>query len=138
MIRRPPRSTRTDTLFPYTTLFRSSPSSLAARSARGDGAGPLSPCQGQKILRHRASAGAAIADPVQLDAELCPGCRPFRQEYGAVRREDIRAAFRQRPIILIIGAALTPHRCSPPRGAAPCRGSARLIDRKSTRLNSSH
>src|SRR3546814_7372818 len=27
MIRRPPRSTRTDTLFPYTTLFRS-PSSL--------------------------------------------------------------------------------------------------------------
>src|SRR3546814_1276408 len=27
MIRRPPRSTRTDTLFPYTTLFRS----LAAR-----------------------------------------------------------------------------------------------------------
>src|SRR3546814_3310768 len=29
MIRRPPRSTRTDTLFPYTTLFRSA-SSLAA------------------------------------------------------------------------------------------------------------
>src|SRR3546814_11942767 len=26
MIRRPPRSTRTDTLFPYTTLFRSPPS----------------------------------------------------------------------------------------------------------------
>src|SRR3546814_6445931 len=30
MIRRPPRSTRTDTLFPYTTLFRS------WRDARGD------------------------------------------------------------------------------------------------------
>src|SRR3546814_12902381 len=27
MIRRPPRSTRTDTLFPYTTLFRSAPAS---------------------------------------------------------------------------------------------------------------
>src|SRR3546814_2396999 len=27
MIRRPPRSTRTDTLFPYTTLFRSDSSS---------------------------------------------------------------------------------------------------------------
>src|SRR3546814_2845382 len=27
MIRPPPRSTRTDTLFPYTTLFRSSPNS---------------------------------------------------------------------------------------------------------------
>src|SRR3546814_15079036 len=29
MIRRPPRSTRTDTLFPYTTLFRSRPSQRA-------------------------------------------------------------------------------------------------------------
>src|SRR3546814_13973742 len=28
MIRRPPRSTRTDTLFPYTTLFRSAPRRL--------------------------------------------------------------------------------------------------------------
>src|SRR3546814_1454030 len=28
MIRRPPRSTRTDTLFPYTTLFRSCPDAL--------------------------------------------------------------------------------------------------------------
>src|SRR3546814_10236646 len=30
MIRRPPISTRTDTLFPYTTLFRSSSSRVAA------------------------------------------------------------------------------------------------------------
>src|SRR3546814_2902605 len=30
MIRRPPRSTRTDTLFPYTTLFRSSHLVLSA------------------------------------------------------------------------------------------------------------
>src|SRR3546814_17501106 len=29
MIRRPPRSTRTDTLFPYTTLFRSEPEERA-------------------------------------------------------------------------------------------------------------
>src|SRR3546814_7606644 len=29
MIRRPPRSTRTDTLFPYTTLFRSAASPIA-------------------------------------------------------------------------------------------------------------
>src|SRR3546814_13443455 len=32
MIRRPPISTRTDTLFPYTTLFRSSPSYSATSS----------------------------------------------------------------------------------------------------------
>src|SRR3546814_15341033 len=34
MLRRPPRSTRTDTLFPYTTLFRS-PAWPASRSATG-------------------------------------------------------------------------------------------------------
>src|SRR3546814_1126076 len=33
MIRRPPRSTRTDTLFPYTTLFRSRPSRAAPSPA---------------------------------------------------------------------------------------------------------
>src|SRR3546814_11260335 len=32
MIRRPPRSTRTDTLFPYTTLFRSAVVGLGARA----------------------------------------------------------------------------------------------------------
>src|SRR3546814_11028081 len=36
MIRRPPRSTRTDTLFPYTTLFRSDP---CRQGGFGDGAG---------------------------------------------------------------------------------------------------
>src|SRR3546814_5900481 len=44
MIRRPPRSTRTDTLFPYTTLFRSSgidhrrgrPRSVARTARPGD------------------------------------------------------------------------------------------------------
>src|SRR3546814_8367097 len=36
MIRRPPRSTRTDTLFPYTTLFRSvGPVADAGRLLRG-------------------------------------------------------------------------------------------------------
>src|SRR3546814_17940189 len=50
MIRRPPRSTRTDTLFPYTTLFRSRPPHgmhdprwpglpLQARRATGEGPG---------------------------------------------------------------------------------------------------
>src|SRR3546814_3742204 len=40
MIRRPPRSTRTDTLFPYTTLFRSSfkPSANLAACSASSGA----------------------------------------------------------------------------------------------------
>src|SRR3546814_1213983 len=36
MIRRPPRSTRTDTLFPYTTLFRSRPLDFAAVTDHSD------------------------------------------------------------------------------------------------------
>src|SRR3546814_8915204 len=40
MIRRPPRSTHTDTLFPYTTLFRSSRTTgNRRRSAHGGSAG---------------------------------------------------------------------------------------------------
>src|SRR3546814_15011794 len=44
MIRRPPRSTRTDTLFPYTTLFRSarvchSPTGYGLRTTFGTSAG---------------------------------------------------------------------------------------------------
>src|SRR3546814_14356839 len=41
MIRRPPRSTRTDTLFPYTTLFRSfALPILRVRLKKNAGAGP--------------------------------------------------------------------------------------------------
>src|SRR3546814_4793045 len=40
MIRRPPRSTRTDTLFPYTTLFRS-PSTIVT-SPSGDASATIS------------------------------------------------------------------------------------------------
>src|SRR3546814_2193793 len=36
MTRRPPRSTRTDTLFPYTTLFRSPATRASLRAAIGD------------------------------------------------------------------------------------------------------
>src|SRR3546814_16725967 len=48
MIRRPPRSTRTDTLFPYTTLFRSKPPANAGEEPSMDmflfGAGLLYLC----------------------------------------------------------------------------------------------
>src|SRR3546814_13544335 len=47
MIRRPPRSTRTDTLFPYTTLFRSP---LGA---------PLPGDLGRPILHHQRGLGMA-------------------------------------------------------------------------------
>src|SRR3546814_18654343 len=60
MIRRPPRSTRTDTLFPYTTLFRSGVSNVqflreslnAQRKARGQE--PLSGGDFLKLAREKA------------------------------------------------------------------------------------
>src|SRR3546814_8150739 len=49
MIRRPPRSTRTDTLFPYTTLFRSkSPAPSPARGSSGSVGGV--PDDGEGVL----------------------------------------------------------------------------------------
>src|SRR3546814_5048090 len=51
MIRRPPRSTRTDTLFPYTTLFRSLPAELAARFVEKDCARRMIP--GEAALEYR-------------------------------------------------------------------------------------
>src|SRR3546814_1531047 len=61
MIRRPPRSTRTDTLFPYTTLFRSAAGRgadhrdrLAAEHARDVGGGAGHPVDG--VLEHARQA----------------------------------------------------------------------------------
>src|SRR3546814_3214176 len=52
MIRRPPRSTRTDTLFPYTTLFRS-------QAAGGDGGAGAAARRGdpRQRARHRDPGG---------------------------------------------------------------------------------
>src|SRR3546814_20294315 len=41
MIRRPPRSTRTDTLFPFTTLFRSSSARSSRRISEGSPIGSV-------------------------------------------------------------------------------------------------
>src|SRR3546814_1170120 len=55
MVRRPPRSTRTDTLFPYTTLFRSRVACGNQPMSRGPDAG---------TLLTRALIAAAAADGV--------------------------------------------------------------------------
>src|SRR3546814_14510589 len=88
MIRRPPRSTRTDTLFPYTTLFRS------ARVAH-------------EI--HGGKAPRAIAvEPVVANEIL--GQEPCH--LPRIARFD--------------------------RGLQRCNVATQRLDRKSTRLNSSH
>src|SRR3546814_10652460 len=68
MIRRPPRATRTDTLFPYTTLFRStSANSLPARvvwcvsdAAKAKLAALAMPANGDKILKAPVTAIVAM------------------------------------------------------------------------------
>src|SRR3546814_5819884 len=51
MIRRPPRSTRTDTLFPYTTLFRSRCGERARKNA------PCSPALCIHVIEHASRPG---------------------------------------------------------------------------------
>src|SRR3546814_6298660 len=54
MIRRPPRSTRTDTLFPYTTLFRSRiiKQDLAERADRGQRRAQLVADRREELVLH--------------------------------------------------------------------------------------
>src|SRR3546814_3830899 len=55
MIRRPPRSTRTDTLFPYTTLFRSQRSSQGSEAGRLDQRTTRGPSGSRSHLGNRRS-----------------------------------------------------------------------------------
>src|SRR3546814_12097773 len=56
MIRRPPRSTRTDTLFPYTTLFRSEAGGRSAAPSSGLAAGCLQATRANGRASARATA----------------------------------------------------------------------------------
>src|SRR3546814_13193009 len=58
MFRRPPRSTRTDTLCPYTTLFRSTPAARLTESARNFSAG-----RGASVVEKLLLSGLAIDAP---------------------------------------------------------------------------
>src|SRR3546814_4935967 len=65
MIRRPPRSTRTDTLFPYTTLFRSAglgDAGAVARMARLRGGRDLHRRRGDHPARRDLATAARRAD----------------------------------------------------------------------------
>src|SRR3546814_14156120 len=74
MIRRPPRSTRTDTLFPYTTLFRSGRSDSGGR-ARPGSAG----CHGIGQDLHHGEGDRS-------DAAACAGAGPQQDIGGAALR----------------------------------------------------
>src|SRR3546814_6780533 len=100
MIRRPPRSTRTDTLFPYTTLFRSA----------------------EKFELERAGV---VPGGLRRGVEDRPGCGGRRaHEYGGRHPRMIDPGILQFPVF---DEHPDLHRLA-----------YHFIDRKSTRLNSSH
>src|SRR3546814_14477157 len=72
MIRRPPRSTRTDTLFPYTTLFRSC--RIHQRQWRFAMSDALSSDRSRAMLRTAMGPGiaAALSDPAVIEIMVNP------------------------------------------------------------------
>src|SRR3546814_12003217 len=89
MIRRPPRSTRTDTLFPYTTLFRSDcaaalgvwPNSLLrAKPMLND---PHNPNADHQRYFHTDDAEHKTSDP-DFAAHLAPRQFPWRWHIFAI------------------------------------------------------
>src|SRR3546814_5710831 len=122
MIRRPPRSTRTDTLFPYTTLFRS----LGVIAKLGcDAAGVVANAVDRRLILLAQQSVEPLFD--------------LFARGGALRPPAARA---RKPHILKIGAR---RRCEPDARERPVAfkrprtgARAKKEDRKSTRLNSSH
>src|SRR3546814_4257412 len=108
MIRRPPRSTRTDTLFPYTTLFRSADTDIEVEAHLDDGLAQ------PQVIEH---FGQGIADHL-LGAGLTEGEAP---EQNVVLQRGRR--------VVGVGAV---------EGHRVRRLALQALDRKSTRLNSSH
>src|SRR3546814_5981299 len=116
MIRRPPRSTRTDTLFPYTTLFRSED-----RRVLRHGALHL----GTDLRGRRAAVG--IAEMVEA----------AEREVGAVLRQwGLRRAGLDQFLQPMAGRAAENDEVDQAVRAEAVRAVAR--HRKSTSLNSSH
>src|SRR3546814_2681215 len=104
MLRRPPRSTRTDTLFPYTTLFRS------CRRGRGRcggvGAGQSRVIQGCPVRRQHAEsrwhrpgprtapdAGLPVHAAVDADHRIEPGKETRSEEHTYELQSQMRRSY---------------------------------------------
>src|SRR3546814_13184679 len=85
MIRRPPRSTRTDTRFPYTTLFRSGGDGQEPRARRADGVRPACP-QARTWTPHR-DGSPALARPCEQRRHR-GGPRPRHEQIGETNMDS--------------------------------------------------
>src|SRR3546814_8533657 len=117
MIRRPPRSTRTDTLFPYTTLFRSQAAALRPH--------------GVELIEQPVPAGEDhLLDGLRSPIPICAdeSC----QDHGDLPR--LAGRYQAINIKLDKCGGLT----EALKLAAQASAAGRQIDRKSTSRNSSH
>src|SRR3546814_20314567 len=102
MIRRPPRSTLTDTLFPYTTLFRSEEGNekdAGDKRSREYSAGPdrraCAKDTAYRLSRHDAADdGRGLCDPGQRDRARWP---PHRRLEGRANRGRTGRSLRRQP-----------------------------------------
>src|SRR3546814_2294926 len=117
MIRRPPRSTRTDTLFPYTTLFRSYPPVDWPEHLVVIGSGVT----GVEFVHMFSSLGSQVTLIVSRQQVL-----PQKDPEVAAALED---ELLSRGVHLLKGARAT---------GIDRTDDGVVVDRKSTRLNSSH
>src|SRR3546814_8766679 len=121
MIRRPPRSTRTDTLFPYTTLFRS-PDQIDDRE-QDDGA----------------DKGGHQRPPVKGVAAQMAATEDTAEQQPAEDRTDATDDDVQEDALLGIGAHHAAGKPADDAAHDECDNEINhVLDRKSTRLNSSH
>src|SRR3546814_11013514 len=89
MLRRPPRSTRTDTLFPYTTLFRS------VRHAQADGAVVVAPVGVDRrvVVGHQAAIAVHVGRQQRHDGrQVALQAGDVAAEQGGVLRSEERRA----------------------------------------------
>src|SRR3546814_6339646 len=133
MIRRPPRSTRTDTLFPYTTLFRSPVLQELRETFDLDAAQPteteISHAQGSLSGRNRAlldTVSAAVKeDLLRVKDVLDLHLRTDASNVAALQPQ-VEALGRVADTLGMLGLGVARNVVQQQR------------DRKSTRLNSSH
>src|SRR3712207_8111406 len=129
MIRRPPRST----LFPYTTLFRSNPNATAVGGIYGYShtCGGYDGGQSEFVRVPFADVGPALIPDWMSDEDavlLTDACPTgyFGAQLGDIAEGDTVVVFGAGPVGLVAAQS------------SWLMGAGRVIDRKSTRLNSSH
>src|SRR3546814_9083029 len=136
MILRPPGSTRTDTLFPYTTLFRST--GLPQPGLGGGGLCPsaaIDDCVTDPARSEQSAGGTADGGATWLSRDS--RCRAQQSALAA----PARRLYSGRPAewnVCRCRLFLHRHLSEPEQAISGDHDAVDPLDRKSTRLNSSH